>query len=812
MTHAVEARRLGREPITIVELDLDYCTLTYGVAPCMAALGFTGDDRCYNTRFSCQDPDNYTPAAKTYRFCTPVSNMPASLAAIPSVKGFSSAPTKLDIGASLGQRASVNITFQDHTHHDRGVDKYWDLRRLPTTGGKLLLDAAATSKLLINSTDYLLIDDESSEGGPLLGTFWGRLRARNPYYVGRELRLKTGYIVDGEIDDANFITYTYLIETINWPDSKGQVVVVAKDPLKLADNERAQAPAPNSGLLLADISDSATTATLTPAGVGNDEYAASGFVSIGSEVMAFTRVGDVLTFETTDSPPLNGRAQYGTVAAAHSADDTVQQCLIFDGDQVQDISYILLTEFAAVPLAYIDKPAWDAEADAYLTRLYSACIPKPTGVRQLLGELVEQVPFYIWWNERETLIELRAIREPDATAQLLTDDANLVAGSVAVVDKPADRRSQVWVHFGQIDPTKSLTDLSNYAQTVVDADPDAEAADRYGQAHRQVIFSRWISVFAKAAALELAAQLRIRNTEIPKAISFSLDAKDSTIWTGDVVRVQTRLLPGFDGAPETVFAQVIEAVESRGGHSFNYTAQVYDLAASEDGTDRIPLGSDVRDVNLWDVYLSLRENNGEPVDVTFVIESGVVIGSTSSDTFALTVGGFPDGSSVRVENNGRILGAGGIGADQPQNDGGQGGSAMLVDFPITLDNNGIIGAGGGGGGSGGNGFFTKGGGGAGGAGDRPGPGGSGDTPGGIIPGGDGTAGTETDGGTGGPGHPGSSGAGGDGGDLAMPGANGGPGDSAGGGLGGAAGDYAIYGYSLITFDGAAGDIRGNTGG
>ena len=40
----------GREPITIVELEQDTCGLRYGVAPCTAVLGLTGDRKCFNTR------------------------------------------------------------------------------------------------------------------------------------------------------------------------------------------------------------------------------------------------------------------------------------------------------------------------------------------------------------------------------------------------------------------------------------------------------------------------------------------------------------------------------------------------------------------------------------------------------------------------------------------------------------------------------------------------------------------------------------------------------------------------------------------
>ena len=38
---------MGRQPFQYVEIDLDYCANTAGVAPCTASQ--TGDAKCFNT-------------------------------------------------------------------------------------------------------------------------------------------------------------------------------------------------------------------------------------------------------------------------------------------------------------------------------------------------------------------------------------------------------------------------------------------------------------------------------------------------------------------------------------------------------------------------------------------------------------------------------------------------------------------------------------------------------------------------------------------------------------------------------------------
>ena len=60
---------MGRQPFQYVEIDLDYCANTAGVAPCTASQ--TGDAKCFNTYATCNDTANFNLTTKTYRFCSP---------------------------------------------------------------------------------------------------------------------------------------------------------------------------------------------------------------------------------------------------------------------------------------------------------------------------------------------------------------------------------------------------------------------------------------------------------------------------------------------------------------------------------------------------------------------------------------------------------------------------------------------------------------------------------------------------------------------------------------------------------------------
>ena len=62
---------MGRQPFQYVEIDLDYCANTAGVAPCTALQ--TGDAKCFNTYATCNDTQNFNLTTNTYRFCSPNS-------------------------------------------------------------------------------------------------------------------------------------------------------------------------------------------------------------------------------------------------------------------------------------------------------------------------------------------------------------------------------------------------------------------------------------------------------------------------------------------------------------------------------------------------------------------------------------------------------------------------------------------------------------------------------------------------------------------------------------------------------------------
>jgi hypothetical protein len=194
-----------------------------------------------------------------------------------------------------------------------------------------------------------------------------------------------------------------------------------------------------------------------------------------------------------------------------------------------------------------------------------------------------------------------------------------------------------------------------------------------------------------------------------------------------------------------------------------------------------------------------------PVVVNVIVNSGVIVGSSSTSLPAFKVDAFPVGSVIKLTNNGYIVGAGGVPSAGYSSNGGNGGNAIYTDSDITITNNSIIGGGGGAGGTSklyGKGGTNTCGAGGGGAGYVSGPGVVGTFTSPSIPSSSSSAGTLLNGG-GGANTPYSSG--GSGGDLGKNGGN--SREYSGTGSSGGSAGYYVVGISHVTWA-TKGDVRG----
>ena len=539
---------VGREPVTVVEIDLDKCANSYGVAPCTAAQA----TECYNTRNTCDDPDNYANTDTLTLYFS--DRLIDGETHIPCINSTKLSPIEISPGQPFNKRASITITFNDFPHHDRGIDPY-----------------AATRS-------YTPEDQ---------GTFFGKLVARNQYYQGRALRLRTGYI-SGTYSTSNFETQNYIIEKITGPDRNGLVTILAKDILKLADDERALCPAASTGDLVAAITDTDTALTVT-SGTESEYSDESEYIRIGGEVInspLANRSANVFSNLT--------RGAWNTTAESHNLGDSVQACKHFSSINVVDIFTDLLTNYAGISSSYIPTLEWTAEKNTwFLGHNLTALITKPTGVKTLTDELSEQIMIYMWWDSAEQLIRLKAIAPTGSISATLTDDD--FVGDPIVSIKQEDRKSRVIVFYKPRTPIK-FKDADDFDSLYGFIGADEESADQYNDIRAKEIYARWIT--SDSVANQTGSRTRNQFRAPPKIISFILDAGKTTagetayyggaFYYGDgsvydagkaiggFVNLSSRQIQDPDGSNKTISTQILkieQLTKDLPGTHYKYTVQ-----------------------------------------------------------------------------------------------------------------------------------------------------------------------------------------------------------------------------------------------
>lgn len=537
---------LTRRPIAWVEIDLERCTRTYGTAPCTAAVGTTGRDRCYNTLRTCQAPTAYASAAKTWRFVMTGQALPgpvvAGLGAIPSVTKIAQDPSRIDPKRGLGVRSRLTVTLRDHPHHDLTADPYAALRAAPAGG-----------------------------------TFWGRLLTRSPYVEGRPCRLCVAELDDaGAIDLGSIRTQHYLITQIDGPGSNGTVTITAKDLLTLAEDDRAQVPARTTGELSAAIlaADTAAALRADTAAELAAYPAGGGLVRIEDELIAYAARGSITAVPETSTATgyytatLTGlsRAQHGSEAADHDDRTAVQLARVFAGLRADEALGELL-DAAGVPTAYQDRAAWAAEVDTWMSGVQvGRVISDPTGVRALVAELCASVGIYAWWDTRAQTVRMRALRPPlDEETRTITDREHLVAGSVSTERDRDERVSQVRVYLDQINATTTGDEPRQFRRSYVAADLDASSAEQYGTEAIAEVFALWLPASQQDHARDLAMRTLLAYRDPPLSIKASVSANDADLWAGSTVAVLSRAIQGADGQPLATAAVITEAKDGLEG-------------------------------------------------------------------------------------------------------------------------------------------------------------------------------------------------------------------------------------------------------
>ena len=534
--------QFNRRPVRVVEIDVDFCTLNYGVGPCTASLTLPGEPRkCYNTFNTCTVKQVFNPAPLTLRFSEPRVNLPASPIAFPVLDSVTPVTSTVNIAGTnerfngLGRRGTITATLSDFPYGDQVTDKYAAERK---SGAAQL--------------------DEGGYDPKDRGTFFAKLKSRWPTYGDRPMRFIEGYIDE---DTGAFVaeaTRHYIITDIKGPDRDGQVKIEGKDILHLADDKKALCPKPSRGQLRFELFDRLDNSgnpnpqynpviELTPVGIGS-EYPLEGFAVIGREVVTYTRSGDLVT--------LTGRGLENTEERSHREGSTFQQAFRVVETRIDDLVEDLLINFGNIPSEFIPKADWEEEVTRWAsTQLLDTIITKPEGVSGLISELAV-LGVSVWWDDVRQEVRLKVNAPPyiDEVVTELNDDEHIL--DIHQEDNDEDRLTQVHFYSVQTDPTGSATDKNNFDRIIVAIDAEAEQQNSYRSPRIREIFCRWVNQGADSVLLVNALRMLARFNTAPITYRVKIDNKDNDVGLVDIVNLSTRVAQDVTGKPTPKLTQV----------------------------------------------------------------------------------------------------------------------------------------------------------------------------------------------------------------------------------------------------------------
>jgi len=537
-----------REIVQSVEIDIDYCALTFGVGACPASMTGGVMRKCYNTFDTCTAKQAFTKSTLTLRFIEPTFPMKAGQY-IPALVGVGGYDQEVNIAGyspnigGLGKRASVSVTIEDFPSRDILTDKYWQGRM----GGNAQIDEPGYDPL-----------DR--------GSFWSKFKSRNPNYAGRKMRVIQGYMNDARTAVIPIKTRTYIMSEIKGPGDTGKVVITGKDILSLADNPKAQAPVTSNGKLRTDITENTVNFLLDPPGIGNADYPAAGIITIGDECMNFTRSFDTMTVV---------RGTRGTTAKAHSIGDTVQNTYFVNNRRGDLVIRDLLQDYAKIPSSYIPFAQWQAEFDKWGSQMiFRTTICKPTGVKELLSE-INQLGITIWWDEIAQLIRLKLNHPPEEAVIPINDRDNIMR--ISQEDNDDERVTRVSMWTVQIDPTKGLA-KDNFKRGYLTVFVDGEHPNRYNQKSTKNIYVRWFDQGADSIAKITTGRILNRYKNAPVTYDIKVDAKDDLNLT-DVISLESYIQTDTTGKIVPKLAQVYYRGDDKNGSTVNLKVQNYQFDA-----------------------------------------------------------------------------------------------------------------------------------------------------------------------------------------------------------------------------------------
>jgi hypothetical protein len=338
-------------------------------------------------------------------------------------------------------------------------------------------------------------------------------------------------------------------------------------------------PVPSDGRLAVDITATQTTNIIIENSEGDILRKLGNttlyYLRIGDEIISYTGATQNETLYTLKGVT---RAVLGTETEEHKTDDDASRVIKYESMPCWRVAYDLLVNFTDIPSSYIPLDEWDKEGNIWLNIFQlTGTIEESISVNELLGELCEQCLMYIWWDERETKVKLKAIRPEIDDVTVLNDRDNIIQDSFSIKEDPNQRLSRFIVYFNRKNVTEDIDKVGNYRNAVLRVDGDSEYA--YQESRTKRVWSRWLTT--EAQARQLSVRMLERYKLNPRYITLKVDAKDRNISVGEVIMLETMSIQDPTGEGITAMFQVISVNEITQGEVIQLELQSFEFEEAE---------------------------------------------------------------------------------------------------------------------------------------------------------------------------------------------------------------------------------------
>ena len=289
----------------------------------------------------------------------------------------------------------------------------------------------------------------------------------------------------------------YLVDKITLPNSGGSVSISCVDQLRTLDFDKAIFL--DAGTITINGSIGANDVDILtnyPVGTTADlPDTLQPYFKLDDEVIKFGNLGQQDGYYKFESCI---RAQFGTTAATHE-NSTIQLCHYFEKSTVlpsaqAGLYFHLKTLYndAGFSDSLLDLSGWETEISSRLS-LYDdvkRLVHEPTPIADLIGELQRDCGFFMWFDEYDKKMKMKAVR-PEIEAYSIDEYNHILAGTAQFNVESQDRITELWFSYDMPNKVLSVDNLESYAHTLVSL-TDKANPNQYGQRIVHRIKSPWI--------------------------------------------------------------------------------------------------------------------------------------------------------------------------------------------------------------------------------------------------------------------------------------------------------------------------------